>query len=260
MLRKKPAGMWIQRSRSLPPASSSRTVVLPSAVRRLASTQPAEPAPTTIKSNSSVAIIPLPRTCCTAVMAPPASSLSWREAERRGDLGHGMGPWLEQPLRRNARPFAECRQLRPHHILCDATLTRGGIEPAIRPRQHPLRITHHLGHALDAFCDSLGMLDKIRDAVDHPGNDDLIGIERKIAQHRILVSMTRIGERQHEASNVELAQDGHDLMQLHVAIVRPFVIAPAGMQPHAVARYVDQRGIDGGNDAIDKAEKITKNL
>ncbi len=42
----KPAGIWIQMLLSLPPASSSRTVVFGSSVSRLASTQPAEPAPT----------------------------------------------------------------------------------------------------------------------------------------------------------------------------------------------------------------------
>ncbi len=39
-------GMRMKMLRSLPPASSSRTVVSGSSVRRFASTQPAEPAPT----------------------------------------------------------------------------------------------------------------------------------------------------------------------------------------------------------------------
>ena len=46
MLRKNPAGMWIHGLRSCPPASSSSTRVFGFALRRLASTQPAEPAPT----------------------------------------------------------------------------------------------------------------------------------------------------------------------------------------------------------------------
>jgi len=40
-----PAGILTIRELSLPPASSSRTDLVPSSVRRLASTQPAEPAP-----------------------------------------------------------------------------------------------------------------------------------------------------------------------------------------------------------------------
>src|SRR5271166_1633443 len=50
--------MWIQGLRSLPPASSNSTRVVRSAVSRFASTQPAEPAPTMMKSNSPVSCIP----------------------------------------------------------------------------------------------------------------------------------------------------------------------------------------------------------
>ena len=42
---KKPAGMWISGFQSRPPASISNTFVPGSSVSRLASTQPAEPAP-----------------------------------------------------------------------------------------------------------------------------------------------------------------------------------------------------------------------
>ena len=43
----KPTGTWMSGLQSRPPASNSSTVWRPLAVRRLASTQPAEPAPTT---------------------------------------------------------------------------------------------------------------------------------------------------------------------------------------------------------------------
>src|SRR5579884_2846910 len=46
--------MWIHGLRSGPPASSNKTRTAGSADSRLASTQPAEPAPTMTKSNSSV--------------------------------------------------------------------------------------------------------------------------------------------------------------------------------------------------------------
>src|SRR5665213_1749319 len=52
--------MWIHGSVSLPPASSSRTRLLGSALSRLASTQPAEPAPTMTKYTSAVASTWLP--------------------------------------------------------------------------------------------------------------------------------------------------------------------------------------------------------
>src|SRR6202035_5004805 len=50
--------MWIHGLRSFPPASSNSTRVVRSAVRRLASTHPAEPAPTMMKSNSPVSCMP----------------------------------------------------------------------------------------------------------------------------------------------------------------------------------------------------------
>src|SRR6185437_4160592 len=52
--------MWIHGSRSLPPASSSSTRFFGSAESRLASTQPAEPAPTITKSTSSNRSITFP--------------------------------------------------------------------------------------------------------------------------------------------------------------------------------------------------------
>ncbi|KAF1033391.1 MAG: hypothetical protein GAK34_03564 [Delftia tsuruhatensis] len=45
VMRAKPAGQWYRRCESQPPASSSSTRTEGSALSRLASTQPAEPAP-----------------------------------------------------------------------------------------------------------------------------------------------------------------------------------------------------------------------
>src|SRR6185437_12994032 len=72
--------MWIHGSRSLPPASSSSTRFLGSAESRLASTQPAEPAPTMTKSNSSDWSIAFP-------LAPPLDGFLARHrhcADSRG--------------------------------------------------------------------------------------------------------------------------------------------------------------------------------
>src|SRR5690349_8778859 len=80
--------MWIQGSRSGPPASSSSTLCLPSAVSRLASTQPAEPAPTMTKSTSperSTALLP----CCPA--RPRDDGVS--EPPRRQDAKRKSTTW-----------------------------------------------------------------------------------------------------------------------------------------------------------------------
>ncbi len=59
-----PAGIWIIMLVSLPPASISSTRVAGSADSRLASTQPALPAPTMMKSQMSV------RQCLPPVFSP----------------------------------------------------------------------------------------------------------------------------------------------------------------------------------------------
>src|SRR5437868_116030 len=56
----KPAGIWISGFQSRPPASIRSTRVLGSSVSRLASTQPAEPAPMMMKS-ACIAPLPLGR-------------------------------------------------------------------------------------------------------------------------------------------------------------------------------------------------------
>src|SRR6184192_3843861 len=67
--------MWIHGLRSLPPASSNSTRVVRSAVRRLASTQPAEPAPTMMKSNSPVSCIPALRETRSDILSHGRCSL-----------------------------------------------------------------------------------------------------------------------------------------------------------------------------------------
>ena len=86
-----------------------------------------------------------------------------------------------------------------------------------------------------------GMLDEVGDAVDDAGDDDLVVVEREIAQHLVFMRMARIGERQHEAADIQLAQDRHDLVQFHVAVMRAFIVSPADMQADAVARDIDER-------------------
>lgn len=82
-------------------------------------------------------------------------------------------------------------------------------------------ITDRLSDALDAFGDGLRVLDEVGDRINDAGNDDLVGIEREVLQHRIFVCMARVGERQHEAADIQLAQDRHDPLQFNVAVVRP---------------------------------------
>ena len=40
--------------------------------------------------------------------------------------------------------------------------------------------------------------------------------------------------------------------------MRPLVISPADVEPYPVARHIDDCLVDGGDDALDKAEKLAK--
>src|SRR5277367_73762 len=80
--------MWIQGSWSLPPASRSSTRLFGSALSRLASTQPAEPAPTITKSTSAVACTCFPRWLFRrGTMALNAGDGQWATARTEGRSG-----------------------------------------------------------------------------------------------------------------------------------------------------------------------------
>ncbi len=102
------------------------------------------------------------------------------------------------------------------------------------------------------------MLDEIGQAVDHPGDQDLVIGERQLFEDAVLVSVARIGEGQEEAADIGLLDDRQDVGERHVAIVRTLVIAPADMQAHLVARDVLERLVDRRDDALDKAEKVAE--
>src|ERR1700730_12415433 len=67
--------MWIHGFQSFPPASSKSTRVVRSADKRFASTQPAEPAPTMMKSNSPVSCMPALRESRSDILSHRRCSL-----------------------------------------------------------------------------------------------------------------------------------------------------------------------------------------
>ena len=102
------------------------------------------------------------------------------------------------------------------------------------------------------------MLDEIGQRIDHAGDDDLIIVERQILQTAVLVRVARIGERQHEAAHLGLTDGRQHLGQGHVAVVRAFVVAPAGVQPHHLARHVDERVVDRRHHAFHEADELAQ--
>src|SRR5205814_7659438 len=66
------------------------------------------------------------------------------------------------------------------------------------------------------------------------------------------------GKGEHEAANMRLLPNHMDVLQRHVAVVRPLVIAPADMQAHLVARHICDRLVDRLDNTLDKAEELAE--
>ena len=94
----RPAGMWMKGCQSRGPASSSRTLRAGSAESRLASTQPAEPAPMMMVSNTSVTESPDRPTLCRANRAIALDSIrpgSRSRSRRPGRRPRRRVAWFE---------------------------------------------------------------------------------------------------------------------------------------------------------------------
>ena len=98
------------------------------------------------------------------------------------------------------------------------------------------------------------MLDEVGQRIDHAGDDHWSSASGSVLQAAVLVRVARVGERQHEAADLRLLDGRQDLGERHVAVVRAFVVAPAGVQPHPLARHVGERVVDR---AITRSTKPT---
>ena len=101
------------------------------------------------------------------------------------------------------------------------------------------------------------MLDKARQIVNDARSDDLIVGEGEFLQYTIFMLMPGIGEREHEPADIGLLKEWQYVGERDVAIVRPFVISPADMEPHPVARHIDDCLVDCCDNALDKSKKLT---
>jgi hypothetical protein len=84
----------------------------------------------------------------------------------------------EQPLRNEGGAFAHARELGPDHVLGDAAPVGGRIEAAISAGERARRIADDLRDPLETVCHHLRMLDKIGQAVDHAGDQELVVAQR----------------------------------------------------------------------------------
>src|SRR2546423_10332795 len=101
-----------------------------------------------------------------------------------------------------------------------------------------MRIADRAGNPLDAVRHHLWMVDVIGSRVDHSRNDDHICRETLSLKASVLVLVPRIRHREQQSADARLEQKRKNLIQWHVASMRPFVIAPAYVQPDLLGRNV----------------------
>ena len=100
-------------------------------------------------------------------------------------------------------------------------------------------------HPLDAIGDHFGMLDEVGQRVDHAGDDHLVVVAAAgPSGTRYSCAWRGLANGNTKPPTFGLLRSPAALRQRDVAIVRAFVVAPAGMQPHPLARHVDQRVVD----------------
>ena len=80
------------------------------------------------------------------------------------------------------------------------------------------------------------MLDEVRGRVDDAGNQNLVLGNIDVLEILPFVVVARIGGFDADRLRARLEGDVDDLGQRQVVGVRPLVVAPADVQPHAVRR------------------------
>ena len=159
-------------------------------------------------------------------------------------------------MRSDTRALGHCRELGPHHVFGDPAHACRGVETAIGAGHYSSRVTDGARDVFEAVGDDLRMLDKAGQIVDDAGGDDLIVGEWEFLQYAIFMLMPGIGEGQHEPADIGLLEERQYVGERDVAIVGPFVISPAHVEPHPVARHIDDCLVDCCDDALDKSEKL----
>jgi hypothetical protein len=155
-----------------------------------------------------------------------------------------------QLLARDRGTFAERCQLRPddrvgHHRLG----AHGGAETAIDAGDQSLAIDH-LGVAADALRNEARVLDEIRRRVDDTRNEDFVVGDLDRLEVFPFVVVARIGGLDAERLHLGLERDVDDFCHRQIVGVRPLVVAPADVQPHAVGGQPFDRGVEGCDIAL----------
>ena len=84
-----------------------------------------------------------------------------------------------------------------------------------------MRVADRRRDAFQPIGDGFGVLDEIGQAVDNPGDDDLVVGERQFFEHAVFMGVPRIGEGEEEGADIGLFDDRQNVGERHVAIVGP---------------------------------------
>ena len=151
-------------------------------------------------------------------------------------------------MRGNARAFGSCGELHPDDLFRHVFATSERAETAIRSGDHPLPVTDHRHSLPEPPSDKFGMLDKIRGGVENAGHQQHVWRQRVIAQCVVFVLMPGIGELDRECPDIGTVQLGQDGRHRNVMDMRPVTVAPADVEPDALAGdaldpQIDSRGM-----------------
>jgi hypothetical protein len=102
----------------------------------------------------------------------------------------------------------------------------------------------------------LRMLDVVGDRIDDAGHQHLVLRQGLMLKHLVFVCVPWIGEWQVQAANFGPTQDRQNICERHVVIVRSLVVAPTDMEPHFVARNIDEGRVDGSDHSFNELLEI----
>ena len=96
----------------------------------------------------------------------------------------------------------------------------------VRPGDHALA-ADDVGEAAEALADQFRVFDEVRRRIDVARYQDAIIRDGLVGQRPSLVAVSGVGRLEQECAEVRAERDRQHHRQRRIAVVRPFVIAPA---------------------------------
>ena len=142
--------------------------------------------------------------------------------------------------------------------ISSATYSRPANVPkaTIRSGDHPLTVADHGHRFLEPPGDKFRMLDEIRCGIENAGHQQHMRGQRVVAQCIVFMLVPGIGELDRKCSDIGTVQLRQDGCHRDVVDMRPVIVAPADMQPDAVAGNALDAQIDRRDMQFELAEEF----